>query len=98
MSNVKSVNIVALVPFNWMDNMEAEEASFVGKTLLTPSIGIDISFTDAGFRKHEGGQTAMYLAKIQGHEALRWEWFDHLRGIIEKVGDVGVWEVVDIEA
>lgn len=95
MSNVKSVHIVARVPFNWlMLDPEGEDGpqrqadlSFLASWLLTPSSNLGVSYTHDGTEPNDhGGITTMYVANFSGAEAIAWPGIDLLKEIVERRG------------
>ena len=107
MSNIKAVNIVADVPFNWLDSgmagvslPEADVAAVAG-ALLSPSIGLEYSYQGLGYVLNDrGGQTAMYRLSIWGEEALSTVFLSRLARILKAAGPLAklhVAEARDIE-
>jgi hypothetical protein len=72
MSNVKELNIVIDLPYDWPQHLEGEDADLVAVWFLSPPINISIDYTriESIPNKH-GGRTAMYRATIHGTEAIR---------------------------
>lgn len=91
MANIKEVHIQATVPFNLFDSdvMPAEDAAFVARLLLAPSMGLQYRWEFRALVQNEnGGQTSMYTLAIEGREALRFESIKRLVGVFRKVGGI----------
>lgn len=106
MSNVKQVHIAGSVPFNWLDpefikgKLDDEDAAWLGRLFLTPTIGLRIEYEFAHYQDNDdGGKTAIYLFDVVGQEAIAYPALEKLTELIEKAGgDVEVNDVVDLEA
>ncbi len=100
MSNIKQVTAIAVIPFNWMEDMEEPDKGFLASLFLAPSIGLSMTFHDLQeFRDNEhGGKTAMYEVDIQGMEAISFPMLDRLKALLERYGEVKLWEAFDWEA
>jgi hypothetical protein len=87
MSNVQAVEIVADVPFNYLDydsEISAEDIAFLGASLLSPSIGLTYAYQCIGdIPNSHGGHTMMYRLTISGQEALAGPYLERLALILK---------------
>jgi len=107
MSNIKGVNIVADVPFNWLDwgpagvGLPRADVASVAGALMSPSGGLEYGYQNLGYVLNDkGGQTAMYRLSIWGEEALSTVFLTHLARILKAAGPLAklhVAEARDIE-
>jgi hypothetical protein len=100
MANVKAVRIDAVVPFDFLEHLSDDKAAMLARWFLSPSIGLRLDYdgAPAGYEPNEhGGKTAMYRLCVRGEEAIRFEAFKHVVGILKSVGRVDRAVCVDVE-
>ena len=102
MSNIKSFDIAAEVPFNYLDNLTDEDCRLWASLFMAPAIGLELNYGVSGhFLVHADGdsRTAIYPLTITGSEAVSWPMVDRIKHILEvHASRVHTFEVVDIEA
>lgn len=87
MANVSEVEFEAVIPFNWMTELDANEAIMFSSWLLGPSTGLRHEFEFSGYKPNEnGGRTAMYVLRIEGTEAI---WSRTLKAWMEAIERIG---------
>lgn len=93
MSNVKDVYIEAEVPWNWITELDANQASLFHQIGLNPVFGLRAHFTELGYRDNEyGGKTSMYKMVIEGIEAVSYGFID---AMIEALNSLPEGKVLD---
>ena len=106
MSNVKYLELEALVPFDWLERVGGEACATFARVLLSPTIGLKIKYGDRGLiphyrpRDHPNGRTAVYQVTITGQEALSWSMIESLKASLKLVAVDGkvISRIVDLEA
>ena len=102
MSNIKSFDIAAEVPFNYLDNFTDEDSKLWGSLFLAPAIGLKLSYgASSHFKVHPdgGGRTAIYPLTITGSEAISWPMVDRIKHILEvHASRLHRFELIDLEA
>jgi len=100
MSNVKSIYIVARVPFDWLSRVAVSRRGFLANWLLAPATNVRVSYTEDGYEPNEhGGRTAMYTATFHGAEAMSWDALELLRQTVEDAGGTVIHDgTYDMEA
>lgn len=89
MSNVKEVEIIAEVPWDWASRLPGIEAAQFAGLFLNPVIGVHLNQSSIGYVPNShGGQTHMYRITISGHEALNFRFLDRLTTALASVGTV----------
>lgn len=87
MSNVKSIYIVARVPFDWLTHLGPTRRGFLASWLLAPATDVRVSYQEDGYEPNDhGGRTAMYTATFHGAEAMSWDAIDLLKKAVEDAG------------
>ncbi len=98
MSNIKSFDIAAEVPFNYLENFTDEDSKLWGSLFMAPAIGLELHYGASRFEDSaNGGKTAIYSLTITGSDAIAWPMVDRIKHILEVHGSVQTFEVVDIE-
>ena len=103
MSNVKEVDIVARLPWDWASKLPEQDGAFFAGLFLNPIIGLRIRQDDAGREPvpETGGSCMMVRVTIAGSEALAWPALDRmaraLMGVEEHGGSVECACARDIE-
>lgn len=99
MANIKEFSISGVVSFDWISGMNGEDAAMLGRLVLSPSTGVDITYgKQPTFQRNEhGGETAMYEVWISGHEALRYPTLGHLAYLVQSNGILHEAKARDIE-
>lgn len=100
MSNIKDVEIEAVVPFDWATSLDAsDQAMFIA--FLNPSFGLQIEFPALHDFKPlpNGGNVARYSMRITGQEAVSFGYLDAMVEIIKNIPNGMILEanVRDIE-
>lgn len=105
MSNVKSIRILGIVPFDmgkYADETKVAYEKFMPKLaeMNMPAFGLKIQYTSANSRpNNHGGKTTMYYFQIEGHEAVNSKWLQALCDDIKAIGgEISKAIVFDIEA
>ena len=98
MSNVKSVNIAGIVPFDLTD-YGVMQPFLAGMNSPTINLKIEYSREPVELRPNKhGGQTAMYEFKVTGREAVSYGWVEGFKSAIKEVGgEVRLSKVKDVE-
>jgi hypothetical protein len=95
-SNIKEIEIVADVPWNWASDLPDSEAAVFAGLFFNPVIGVDLEQQDIGYVDNDwGGQTSMVRVQITGMEALAWPILDRLASALASVGTVSRARAVD---
>src|SRR6476620_1682909 len=99
MANVKSVEIEALVPFDWLVELPDEDRlKFI--SFLSPTEGLELSYDWVGLIPNpdgSNGRTTIYSLTISGREAIYAGIVKDWVEILDRVGDVRVATIEDIE-
>ena len=89
MSNVKRVRINGELPYDWASRLTPEETQLMATYLLSPSIGIRLTWGASHMVPNpdgSNGRTAMYAFNVQGEEAIRWSALDALNAVFKRLG------------
>jgi hypothetical protein len=67
MANVKTIGIVADVPFDCLDRLGPDDAAMLARWLLSLTVNLAYTYAPAGFEPSQhGGETAIYRLEITG--------------------------------
>lgn len=96
MSNIKQVQVVGLLPFNYFEH---PMLCMKMAAIQSPSIGFAIDFKPAPYRPNlVGGKTAMYAFTLSGYEAVPIAWLQDFKKYVEQAdGEVTEFHVIDFE-
>lgn len=100
MANVKAIRISALVPYNYLDDLDDKEAAWLARWFLSPSVGLAVRYSPSSYTEPhgKGGWTTFYRMEILGREAISYRATDKLELLLQRIGkDVQV-KIIDMEA
>jgi hypothetical protein len=85
-ANVKDINIEAEVPWNWADELDANQLPLFARSGLNPAWGLRVHFRELGYVDNDhGGKTSMYSMTIEGMEAVRSSYVEAMIEAIESI-------------